>query len=108
MAWYKTQREPIEDSLEKLFAKHILKGGKREMETKSRFEVMSELEEKKHELMNDLSGMDLSEAQFNNKIEKLQEELKEFQATKDLRVQGLKEQIESIDNSLKRFNSQKK
>ena len=85
-----------------------LKRGKKQMETKSRYEIMSELEEKKHDLMNQLNSIDLREARMKNEIESMKKDLEEFQDTKELRVEGLKEQVESIDNSLKRFNSQKK
>ena len=78
------------------------------METKSRYEMISDLEEKKSKLLNVRANIDLQEAQLNVIVEKAQENVADFLAQRDIQLANVKDQIESIDTSLGRLNSQKK
>ena len=78
------------------------------METKSRYEIMSELEERKAKLMNIKASIGITEAELNRNIEMAQEKLKEFLQGKDIQLKNADDQIESIEKSLKRLDSQKK
>ena len=91
------------------------------METKSRYEVISDLEKQKRELIKerDELGDVLREKEkaikdtertkndqiiaWDRKIEDLVEELDNFKMTKDERKETIKELILSIDDSLARF-----
>lgn len=92
----------------KLFLSKCSKGGSVNMETKSRYEIISDLEEKKHRLMTELSELNVKESSIARDIEEMQKKLKEFKDIKKIRQDNLKDQIESIEKSLKRFDSQKK
>ena len=78
------------------------------METKSRYEIMSDLEEKKTKLINAQASMGLVEAQLNRDIELAKEKLQEFLIGKDINTENIKDQLESIEKSLSRIHSQKK
>ena len=78
------------------------------METKSRYEIISELEEKKSELLNQQANIGLTESKLNRDVEMAQENLKEFKYGKKIREDNIKDQLESLDKSLNRLNSQKK
>lgn len=78
------------------------------METKSRYEIISDLEEKKAKLMNAQASWGLKESQLKRNVDTAMEELKQFLDDKDIQKQNIKDQLESIDKSLERFDSQKK
>lgn len=78
------------------------------METKSRYEIIAELEEKKATLLNGKASMGLREAQLNRAIEIAQENLREFTDGKEIQLANITDQLASIESSLDRFNSQKK
>jgi len=98
------------------------------METKSRYEVISDLERQKRELILERDGLgdeqlarqkaikDKQRAKsdmvtrYDRELEDLQTDLKNFEKTMDNRKETIKELIRSVDESLKRFNqiSQKK
>ena len=88
-------------------SKSKVKGGIN-METKSRYEIIRELEEKKHEYMMELNSLNMQEKRLEYQIETAKEELKEFKVDKELREDTLKDMIASIEKSLQRFESQKK
>ena len=77
------------------------------METKSRYEIIAELEEKKSKLITQASRVDLNENLLKRNIEKAQEELDEFLVRKDIEKANIKDQLESIEKSLNRLDSQK-
>ena len=88
-------------------------------ETKSRYEVMSELEEKKRALIKEREGFhDIIKAKKNEvrnekrELEDMEDDLKDYEGTVKERKETIQELIGSIDESLKRFNvllqSQKK
>ena len=78
------------------------------METKSRYEIIAELEAKKAELINGKANIDLTEAQLNREVEMAGERVKQFAEQKDIQIQNIEDQLKSIESSLDRFNSQKK
>ena len=78
------------------------------METKSRYEIIGELEEKKSKLITQSSSVTLNENILFREVEKAEDALKEFQLRKDIELLNLKDQLESIEKSLDRLNSQKK
>ena len=98
------------------------------METKSRYEVISDLERQKRELILERDGLgdeqlarqkaikDKQRAKsdmvtrYDRELEDLQTDLKYFEKTMDNMIETIKELIRSVDESLKRFNqiSQKK
>lgn len=77
------------------------------METKSRYEIIKELEDQKHKCLIELNGMSLEEKKIQNDIEKLKEALKEFQEVKTVRTETLQSMMESIDKSLARLEQSK-
>ena len=84
-----------------------------EMETKSRYEVMAELENKKRDyiLERDSSSLQIAqkEKQIKNakrQIEDLEEDLDLFKKTKQERESTLTVLINSVDETLKRFQGQ--
>lgn len=77
------------------------------METKSRYEIIAELEEKKADLLKQSANVDLNESKLNISIEKAKEDLKEFLSQKDIVKHNIKDQLESLEKSLERFNIQK-
>lgn len=78
------------------------------METKSRYEIISELEQKKADLLNAQANIGLTGSQLKRVIEMAEEKLAEFESQKDIQVANIKDQLESIEKSLDRLNSQKK
>ena len=86
----------------------------RGMETKSRYEVIAELEEKKRELILEGDNID-SKLKFKERelkelkrrIEDKEEEIKEFKDKMKQMKDTNKELIKSIDDSLKRFENMK-
>ena len=102
------------ENLSMMYAKALLGNSKSKvkgginMETKSRYEIIRELEEKKHEYMMELNSVNIQEKRLEHQIETAKEELDEFKVDKELKIQTLKDMIESIEKSLKRFESQKK
>ena len=83
------------------------------METKSRYEVMAELENKKRDyiLERDSSSLQIAqkEKQIKNakrQIEDLEEDLDLFKKTKQERESTLTVLINSVDETLKRFQGQ--
>jgi len=78
------------------------------METKSRYEIIADLEQKKADLLNKKANIGLVEANLNRQIELAKEELEKFEAGKDIQLENIKDQLESIEKSLERLNSQKK
>ena len=87
-----------------------LKGGSNIMETKSRYEVIAELEEKKRNLIinrDNLPGQ-LQEKQkelknLNRDVEDKEEEIKEFKEAIETQKATINELIKSTDDSLNRF-----
>jgi len=86
-------------------------GGKNKMETKSRYEVIAELEDKKRSLIKERdsfadkvkeSKRELRDAK--REVEDSEEALKEFEESIDERKVTIKELIQSIDESLNRFS----
>jgi len=91
------------------------------METKSRYEVISELESQKRELIQERDSFmdevnkrekDLKKLERNKSdqlighdrgIEDAKEELETFKKTMNERKETIKELIQSVDDSLKRF-----
>ncbi len=85
------------------------------METKSRYEVINEMEDKKRQMIVERDGFDDLLAQkkkqikqFERTLEDAKEELDEFVKTKEAKTDTLNELIKSIDESLQRLSSQKK
>ena len=87
-----------------------LKGGNKIMETKSRYEVIAELEERKRNLIMERESFadKIREKKkeirnMERELEDEKEELKEFEESVAQRKETIKELIESTDESLKRF-----
>ena len=78
------------------------------METKSRYEIIAELEEKKANLINTKASINLTENKLKLDVEKAKEALGEFISQKDLQIANINDQLGSLEKSLERFNSQKK
>ena len=96
------------------------------METKSRYEVICELESKKRELIKerDSLGQNLLQKQkglkdferqksdtmliCDRKIEDLKDEIKNFESTMAERKETIIELIKSVDDSLERFRMKEK
>jgi len=78
------------------------------METKSRYEIIAELEEKKSKLLGSQANVGLQESHLRLEVEKAKERLDEFFSQKGIIAQNIKDQLESIEKSLERLNSQKK
>ena len=77
------------------------------METKSRYEIIAELEEKKAKLINVRASIDLRESQLAVEVEKAEELLKAYVTDKGIQIANVNDQLESLERSLERFNSQK-
>ena len=93
------------------------------METKSRYEVISDLESKKRELIKEKDGLNdklierqkhlkLIERQksdnnmvLDRQIEDIKEDIKIFEQTMKERKETIGELIKSVDDSLNRFNT---
>ena len=87
-----------------------LKGGEKRMETKSRYEVIAELEEKKRDLIRDrdslgdeLKSKKRSIRDYERDLEDKKEEAKEFEESLEERKETINELIKSVDESLNRF-----
>ena len=87
-----------------------LKGGNKQMETKSRYEVIAELEEKKRSLIldRDALGDNLKIKQRNlrdlkRELEDRTEETKEYEDSLKEQKETINELIKSVDESLNRF-----
>jgi hypothetical protein len=78
------------------------------METKSRYEIIAELEDKKSKLLSQQANLGLNESQYKIGVQKAQEQLDDFLSQKDIVAQNIKDQLESLEKSLERLNSQKK
>lgn len=81
------------------------------MKTKSRYEVIAELEENKRNLIRQRDGLnDLLKAQkkeikeLKRELEDKEEEVGEFEKSIDEKKQTFQTLIDSIDESLKRFS----
>lgn len=97
----------ISDSLRK---HNLMKGGNEQMETKSRYEVISELESQKRNLIREREGFDkvllmkkkdLKDLQRD--VEDKEEEIKDFEDSMEDSKKTITELINSVDDSLKRF-----
>ena len=88
------------------------------METKSRYEVIADLEAQKRQLIKDLSSFS-EQIGFKEKniklakrnLEDMEDDLKLFKESLNDRKETINKLIESVDNALNRFNtsdSQKK
>jgi chromosome segregation ATPase len=80
------------------------------METKSRYEVIAELEAQKRNLIREREGFDkvllLKKRDLKDlerDLEDKKEELKEFEESMEASKQTITQLIESVDDSLKRF-----
>ena len=87
-----------------------LKGGKKIMETKSRYEVIAELEEKKRALILDRDALkdNLKIKKRNLRdikrdLEDEEEKVKEYEDSMDEQKTTINELIKSVDESLNRF-----
>lgn len=81
------------------------------METKSRYEVVAELEEKKRNLIREGDGFNkvlLAKKkqlrELKREVEDEEQEIKEFEDSMEDSKKTIKTLIESIDDSLKRFS----
>jgi len=82
------------------------------METKSRYQVISELEEKKRELIMQRDGLDKSVKTRQNNIKNVNRQLEDMEEELTYFKESLKEQketfaelIASVEDSLERMNS---
>ena len=80
------------------------------METKSRYEVIADLEEKKRSLIVERDSSELALHQkgkgikeIKRQLEDAEEELKEFEESLEQRKETITELINSVDDSLKRL-----
>ena len=78
------------------------------MEIKSRYEIISELEQQKIKLLNAKANMGFTEATMQMAIEEAEKNLKDFLSGKAVQLANIEDQIASIDKSLNRLNTQKK
>ena len=81
------------------------------METKSRYEVIADLEQKKRDLIRERDGyqdqIERKEREIKNtkrKLEDLQEDLKNFKDNVKEKKETTKELIKGIESSLERFS----
>jgi len=101
----------IKDWIDALMETNNLKGGQDKMETKSRYEVIAELEEKKRNLivskngLNDkLNQMERELKDLKRQLEDQEEEIAYFKENKAKQEETYDELIKSTDESLKRFS----
>jgi len=87
-----------------------MKGGMNIMETKSRYEVIADLEEKKRDLIlsrdslaDELKGKKKGLRNMKRDIEDKEEEIKDFEESMKDREETTNELIKSVDESLNRF-----
>ena len=85
-----------------------------EMKTKSRYEVIADLEKQKRDLIierdsfpDKIKHKEKEIKMHKRELEDLEEELEEYKKTVKERQDTIKELIESVDESLKRFNTKK-
>ena len=83
------------------------------METKSRYEVLAELEAKKRDLMINKANIDIVVRQkereikeLRRELEDLEEDLEDYKSRIDEEKENFDALIQSVDESLKRFTSQ--
>ena len=88
-----------------------LKGGLNQMNTKSRYEVISDLEEKKRDLIKQRDSFDdvlRTQAkelrEMKREVEDKEEDIKEFKESLKEKKETIKELIRSVDQSLERFS----
>ena len=92
------------------------------METKSRYEVISDLEKQKRELIKERDSLNIALQDkekelkvteraksdqmmgWDRKIEDVKEDLENFKSTMEERKETIKELIKSVDESLNRFS----
>lgn len=77
------------------------------METKSRYEIIAELEAKKNILISQEANIRLNENAKRKAVLVAQEDLDAFLSEKDIVAENIKDQLASIEKSLERLNSQK-
>lgn len=90
----------------------LLKGGPKDnMETKSRYEVIAELEDKKRNLIlqrdalpDKLKAMEKEIKEMKRDVEDKEEEVTDFKKRMEENKETIKELIKSIDESLGRFS----
>ena len=82
------------------------------METKSRYEVIAELEAKKRELILQRDGLDKTlkakqrqVLEMKRQLEDEQDEVKEFESSLEMQKETFETLIKSIDESLQRFSA---
>lgn len=82
------------------------------MDTKSRYEVIAELEEKKRTLILERDSFDDKVIKkekdiklMKREVEDMEEDLKEYKESIEKRKDTIKELIGSVDDSLKRFEA---
>ena len=82
------------------------------METKSRYEVISELEEQKRNLIREREGFDnllilkkKELKELNRELDDKNEEIKDFEDSMENSKKTITELIASVDDSLKRFSN---
>ena len=78
------------------------------METKSRYEIIEELEGKKAELLNQKANFNLNVMKLKREAEESTRRAEEYESQKDIFLANLQDQLESIEKSLNRLDSQKK
>jgi len=92
-----------------------LKGGKNKLETKSRYEVIADLEKQKRNLIreresfpDEIREKELEIKQLKRRLEDEEEELKNFKDSVKERKETIKELIKGVDQSLERFSKLQK
>lgn len=87
-----------------------MKGGNNIMETKSRYEVIAELEQKKRDCLigkdsldNRLKGKERELKELKRNIEDKEEEIKDFKDSMEQERETFDALIKSVDQSLERF-----
>lgn len=84
------------------------------MKTKSRYEVIAELEQQKRQLIlerdsfpDKIKDKEREIKLHKRELEDMEEDFEEYKKTVEDRKDTIKELITSVDDSLKRFNAQK-
>jgi len=102
----------MKDAMERWskFYDKILKGGEEEMETKSRYEVIADLEKQKRTLIVDRDSLDkqLNQKQkelrdLRREAEDAEEDIKNFKDSMKSQKETTEALIKSVDDSLNRF-----
>ena len=106
--------ETLTDEFMKL-TRRMLKGGKSKLEIKSRYEVMSDLEDKKRNLIIERDNLDenLREQKkelrdFERRIEDKKEDIDVYEKNIKERKETIIELIKSVEDSLNRLSNVKK